>query len=71
MNTANFTLFRERLVEACPLRNTTPDKLARSIGLGPRRALDLEYLELKCLDVSIDWLLGRTSVMALPASAAA
>jgi hypothetical protein len=83
MNTANFTLFRERLAEACKLRNTTPDKLARSIGLGSRRAIDLEYLGLKCLDiyrlaqiadrlgVSVDWLLGRTSVMALPASAAA
>ena len=47
-----------------------------------RHAIDLEYLGLKCLDiyrlaqiadrldVSIDWLLGRTSVMALPASAA-
>ena len=74
----DFSVFRERLAEACRARNMTSDKLCRSIGLGARRVIDLEYLGLKVLDihrlaqiadrldVSIDWLLGRTNVMELP-----
>ena len=75
---SDFSVFRERLAEACRARNITSDKLCRSIGLGGRRVIDLEFSGLKVLDihrlgqiadrldVSIDWLLGRTDVMELP-----
>jgi transcriptional regulator with XRE-family HTH domain len=73
----DFSHFRERLLEACKLQSMTPDSLARSIGMGARRAIDLECAGLKALDihrlsqiadrlnVSVDWLLGRTTVMEL------
>jgi hypothetical protein len=65
------TLFRERLLEACNLRGTTPDRVACSIDKGPRPTIDIEYSGLiyrvaqiaDKLDVSVDWLLGRTTVM--------
>ena len=78
MSETNFSLFRERLALACALRNTTPHKLARSHGLGARWVIDFEYSGLEVLDiprlcqiadrldVSTDWLLGRTAVMELP-----
>jgi hypothetical protein len=71
-------VFRERLAEACRARNLKSDQLCRSIGLGARRVIDLERSGLKVLeiyrlaqiadrlDVSIDWLLGRSNVMELP-----
>ncbi|MGA7327572.1 MAG: hypothetical protein WBX25_24540 [Rhodomicrobium sp.] len=71
----DFSLFRERLAEACRLRNMTHSALCKGIGLAPRKALDLEYTPLNSLDlyrvtqiadkldVSIDWLLGRTNLM--------
>jgi hypothetical protein len=75
----NFSLFRDRFAEACRIRGMKPDAVYRSIGIGARRALDLEAvgvlraLELHrvCqiadrLDVSVDWLLGRSDVMELP-----
>jgi len=74
----DFSVFRERLAEACRIRNITSDKLCRSIGPGAGRTIDLDVSGLKVLDiyrlaqiadrldVSIDWLLGRTDVMDLP-----
>lgn len=56
----------------------TPDRLCASIGLGGRRSVDLAFSGLKALDiyrltqiadrleVSVDWLLGRSDVMELP-----
>jgi hypothetical protein len=66
----NFALFTPHLKEACKRRNTTVDKIARSIGLAPRRVLEMEMRGLQCLDiyrlsqlaerldVSMDWLCG-------------
>ena len=73
----DFSVFRERLAEACRIRNMTQEALCRSIGLGSRRALDVSILGLRALDlyrvcqiadrldVSIDWLLGRSNVMSM------
>ena len=56
----------------------TPDQLCASIGLGGRRRVDLAFSGLKALDVyrlaqiadrlevSVDWLLGRSDVMEQP-----
>ena len=75
---SDFSVFRGRLAEACRLRNMTHDKLCSSIGIGGRRTIDLHVTGLKALDlyrvaqiadrldVSIDWLLGRTDVMEIP-----
>ena len=53
----------------------TPSQCARSVGLGGRRLIDFEVFGLKALDVyrlaqiadrldvSIDWLLGRSDTM--------
>ena len=74
---SDFSLFRERLAHACRARNVTPDRLAASIGLGGRRRVDLATAGIKALDiyrlaqiadrleVSVDWLLGRSSAMEL------
>jgi hypothetical protein len=75
----DFSLFRDRFAEACRLRDMKPETIYRSIGLGGRRTLDvqsvgvLRALDLYrvCqiadrLDVSLDWLLGRSDVMELP-----
>ena len=71
----DFSVFRERLAEACRIRGTTSDAVCRSIGMGGRRALDVHLLGLRALDlyrvcqiadrldVSVDWLLGRSDVM--------
>ncbi len=71
----DFSVFRERLAEACRVRSMTHSALCRGIGLSPRKAVEIEYYPLKTLDlyrlsqiadkldVSIDWLLGRTNVM--------
>jgi len=71
----DFSVFRERLAEACRVRNMTHSALCRGIGLSPKKAVDLEYSPLKALDlyrvyqiadkldVSVDWLLGRSNVM--------
>jgi transcriptional regulator with XRE-family HTH domain len=75
---SDFSLFRERLAHACQARSMTPDRLAAAIGLGSRRRVDLISSGLKALDiyrlaqiadrldVSVDWLLGRSNVMELP-----
>ncbi|MGA7326064.1 MAG: hypothetical protein WBX25_16660 [Rhodomicrobium sp.] len=71
----DFSVFRDRLAEACRVRNMSHSALCRGIGLSPRKALEIEYYPLKTLDlyrvsqiadkleVSIDWLLGRTNVI--------
>ena len=74
----DFSLFRDRFAEACRVRGMKPEAVFRSIGLGGRRALDLQFAGLRALDlyrvcqiadrldVSVDWLLGRSNVMELP-----
>jgi hypothetical protein len=71
----NFGVFRERLAEACRVRNMTETKLCSGIGLSGRRAIKLSLtgagaLDLyrvcqmaDVLDVSLDWLTGRSNVM--------
>jgi hypothetical protein len=72
----NFFIFRERLAIACRIRGMTYDALCSSIGLGgPARTVDLEHAGLRALDiyrlakiadqldVSLDWLLGRSNAM--------
>jgi hypothetical protein len=56
----------------------THDQLCASTGLGSRGRVDLAFSGLKtldihrlaqivdCLEVSLDWLLGRSDVMELP-----
>jgi transcriptional regulator with XRE-family HTH domain len=73
----DFSIFGERLAEACRVRGKSYDRLCSRMGLPTRRvglkasdlkALDIERLAQMAdmLDVSIDWLLGRTEVMNLP-----
>ena len=75
----DFSLFRDRFAEACRVRGMRPEAVYRSIGLGARRALDLESVGVLraldlyrvCqiadrLDVSVDWLVGRSDVMEMP-----
>ncbi len=72
-----FSLFRERLAEACRIRNMTESKVCASIGLSGRLAvnpsvfgpgaLDLHRVcqMADVLDVSLDWLMGRSNVMSV------
>jgi hypothetical protein len=75
----DFSLFRDRFTEACRVRDMKPEAVYRSVGIGGRRALDLQSVGVLraldlyrvCqiadrLDVSLDWLLGRSDVMELP-----
>jgi transcriptional regulator with XRE-family HTH domain len=74
----DYSVFPERLAEACRARNLTRDKLCTSIGMGGRQATNFLIQGLKAvdlyrvcqiadrLDVSLDWLLGRSPVMDLP-----
>lgn len=75
----DFSLFRDRVAEACRIRGMKPDAVYRSIGLGARRTLDLQSVGVlrtldlyrvsqiaDRLDVSLDWLLGRSDMMELP-----
>ena len=71
----DFSLFRERLAEACRARNTTETKVCSRIGLGAKRALHLASAGPRAidvyrlcqiadvLDISLDWLTGRSNVM--------
>jgi Cro/C1-type HTH DNA-binding domain len=73
----DFSVLRERLAEACRSRSMSHLALCRGIGLSSRKSVDLEYNPLKALDlyrltqiadaleVSIDWLLGRSNVMSV------
>jgi hypothetical protein len=75
----NFSLFRDRFAEACRIRDMKPEAVYRSVGIGGRRALDLQSVGVLraldlygvCqiadrLDVSLDWLVGRSDVMEIP-----
>jgi hypothetical protein len=74
----NFSLFRERLAEACRARKMTHIELFRSVGIGGRRVVYFHSHGIKALDlyrvcqiadalnVSVDWLLGRSDAMELP-----
>jgi hypothetical protein len=71
----DFAVFRDRLAEACRARDVKTVELSLSTGLAPRRliaprlsgrsALDLYRLcqIADALDVSLDWLTGRSNVM--------
>ena len=66
------SLFKERLREACEAKGTTVEKLLRSIGMGSKNVLLVEFAGLRKLDihrllqiadrldVSLDWLMGRS-----------
>jgi len=74
----DFGLFPERLEKACRARDLPLDALCHSTGLGSDNADILPVVGVKALgifelaqiagtlDVSIDWLLGRTNVMDVP-----
>ena len=74
----NFSLVRDRFAEACRVRGMTQEAVFRSIGIGGRRVLDLQFAGLRTLDlyrvfqiadrldVSVDWLVGRSDVMEVP-----
>jgi hypothetical protein len=38
----DFSVFRDRFAEACRIRDMKPEAVYRSIGIGGRRALDLQ-----------------------------
>ena len=71
----DFAVFRERLAEACRARGTTETKVCSRIGLGAKRAIHLALAGPQAidvwrlcqiadqLDVSLDWLTGRSNVM--------
>jgi hypothetical protein len=71
----DFAVFRERLAEACRARDLKTAELSLSTGLAPRRllaphltgpgALDLYRVcqIADALDVSLDWLMGRSDIM--------
>jgi hypothetical protein len=75
---ADFGLFSERLQEACHARHITLDGICQSAGLSGSEARLLPVLGIKALGVhelvqiagtlgvSIDWLLGRSSIMEVP-----
>ncbi len=72
-----FSLFSERLAEACRMRNMTESKVFAGIGLSGRLAnnpsifgpgaLDLYRVcqIADVLNVSLDWLMGRSNVMSV------
>jgi hypothetical protein len=73
----DFSKFRERLAVASQARQMPEPQLAASIGLTPRRPVALSLtgpggldLDRVCqiadiLDVSLDWLTGRSNIMDL------
>ncbi len=73
----DLSVFHQRLAEACHLRSLTHHQLCASIGLGGRSEIDFELSGLKAidiyrltqiadrLDVSLDWLVGRSNVMSV------
>jgi hypothetical protein len=74
----DFGLFQERLESACSVRHMTVDTLYNSTGISSYEARMLPVLGVSALgifeltqiagtlDVSVDWLLGRTDQMELP-----
>ena len=68
---SNFSLFREHLTRAYRLRNVSYDPVcsaAVDLHFAGLRALDVYRLAKIAdeLDVSVDWLLGRSERMELP-----
>jgi hypothetical protein len=68
---SDFTVLRENLAAACRERNMTHDPLcaaAVDLHFAGVRALDIYRLAriADTLDVSVDWLLGRSDSMELP-----
>jgi len=68
---SDLSVFRDHLAKACRLRKMTHDGTsAAAVGLhfAGLRALDIYRLAHIAdeLDVSVDWLLGRSDVMELP-----
>jgi hypothetical protein len=73
----DFALFRDRLAEACRARDIKAAELSACTGLSPRRlvaphlsgadALDLYRVcqIADVLNVSLDWLIGRSNLMDL------
>jgi hypothetical protein len=71
----DYSVFRDRLAEACKIRDTTHSKLLASIGLGARSTIKFDVLGVRVLDlhhvcqiadvldVSVDWLVSRSNVM--------
>lgn len=69
---SDFSVFRKHLAHACRLRKVPEDRLgaggAVDLHFAGLRALDIYRLAhiADQLDVSVDWLLGRSDVMELP-----
>lgn len=68
---SDFRVFRENLAAACRERNMTHDPhcaAAVDLHFAGVRALDIYRLAkiADSLEVSVDWLLGRSEVMELP-----
>ena len=68
---SDFAVFREHLAAACRKRKMTPDPLcaaAVDLHFAGLRALDVYRLAKIAdeLDVSVDWLLGRSDMMEMP-----
>ena len=68
---SDFTVFHAHLAEACRHRKKTPDPLcaaAVDLHFAGVRALDVYRLAKIAdeLDVSVDWLLGRSDMMEIP-----
>jgi hypothetical protein len=72
----DFDLFRNRLTEACRVRGVMHDAVASELVAAA--FLDLQFAGLRTLDlyrvcqiadrldVSVDWLVGRSDVMEIP-----
>ncbi len=68
---SDFTVLRSKLAAACRKRNVSHDPQSRAavdLHFAGVRALDIYRLARIAdeLDVSVDWLLGRTDAMELP-----
>ena len=68
---SDFAVFREHFAAACRKRKMTPDPLcaaAVDLHFAGLRALDVYRLAKIAdeLDVSVDWLLGRSDMMEMP-----
>ena len=68
---SDFTVFHAHLAEACRDRKKAPDPLcaaAVDLHFAGVRALDVYRLAKLAdeLDVSVDWLLGRSDMMEVP-----
>jgi hypothetical protein len=68
---SDFTVFSEHLAAACRKRRMAPDPLcaaAVDLHFAGLRALDVYRLAKIAddLDVSVDWLLGRSDMMEMP-----